>query len=538
MAATVLDPARHHAVLFDMDGVITDTASVHAAAWARLFDEYLAHLPPRAGEDHRPFSREDYTRHVDGKPRMAGVVDFLASRGITLPLGRPGDQHGQATAHGLAALKDHYFGQELDSAGVRVFDDAVALVRALRQAHVPTAVVSASRNCAQVLRRAGIGDLFDARVDGVLAEARGLAGKPDPATFLEAARLLDVDPAFAVVVEDSEAGVRAARTGGFALAIGVDRTGEPQRLRQVGADVVVDTLRAVSAAEPRGGPRPLSTVPGAGVHWDEIAPRLLPGRPVLAFDFDGTLAPIAETPAEAILPASTREVLAALSRRCPVAVLSGRDLDDVRRHVGLDRLWYAGSHGFEIAGPGGEHFAHASARTALPALDEAEARLASRLSDVAGVVLERKRFALAVHYRQVPDFAVAHVLDEVRAVTPSSITLTHGRLVAELLPAVAWDKGRALRWLLERLDPTGMARPVVLYAGDDLTDEDALRVVAATGVGIVVRSTEHGDRDTWAHYAVDDPGSLGVLLTRVASLMHTTGGDHDRGTRLHDRGRH
>ncbi|MCY9783430.1 beta-phosphoglucomutase family hydrolase [Nocardiopsis sp. EMB25] len=240
-----LDPRLYDAVLFDLDGVVTDTASVHAAAWRRLFDGYLADRAPREGEDHSPFSADDYLRYVDGRPRDDGVAAFLESRGIRLPRGRTDDGDAAETVRGLAGRKNRYFRARLAEDGVTVFDSTVALVRRLRRAGSAVAVFSASRNCDQVLEAAGLGDLFPVRVDGVVAGELGLPGKPDPAMLLEAARRLGTGPDRCAVVEDAEAGVEAGRRGGFALVVGVDRTGNPDRLRRHGADVVVTDLSEV-----------------------------------------------------------------------------------------------------------------------------------------------------------------------------------------------------------------------------------------------------------------------------------------------------
>jgi alpha,alpha-trehalase len=240
-----LDPVELDAVLFDLDGVVTDTASVHAAAWTRLFDEFLSSRPPGPGEDLRPFTPEDYLRHVDGVPRADGVRRFLASRGIDLPDGEPGDGPDALTANGLGNRKDRLFQERLAADGVETFGSTVELVRALRSVGVGVAVFSASRNCQAVLEAAGLGDLFPVRVDGVVAAELDLPGKPDPAVLLEAARRLGADPGRTAVVEDAEAGVEAGRRGGFALVIGVDRAGDPDRLAASGADVVVADLAEV-----------------------------------------------------------------------------------------------------------------------------------------------------------------------------------------------------------------------------------------------------------------------------------------------------
>jgi alpha,alpha-trehalase len=233
---------RFDAVIFDLDGVITDTASVHGAAWRQMFDAWLANRPHSADEDHRPFSDDDYYRYVDGKPRYDGVRSFLASRGISLQRGQPSDPPTAETVCGLGNRKDELFLALLRGGEVAPFPSSVELLRRLRSEGSRTAIISASRNCVQVLEAAGIAGLFDAKVDGVDADALGLEGKPDPATFLEAASRLGVEPARAAVVEDALAGVEAGHRGRFGLVIGIDRGDHGEALRERGADVVVGDL--------------------------------------------------------------------------------------------------------------------------------------------------------------------------------------------------------------------------------------------------------------------------------------------------------
>lgn len=242
---------RHFdAVIFDLDGVVTDTAAVHARAWKRLFDEYLRLRERRDGEGFREFDEHtDYLGYVDGKPRYDGVRSFLRSRGISIAEGSPGDGPGLETVHGLGNCKDRYFEEVMRREGVRVFEGTVSLIRELRAAGIATAIVSSSRHCAEVLERAGLAALFDARVDGEVSAELGLAGKPAPDIFLESAAMLDVPPSRAVVVEDAIAGVQAGRRGRFALVIGVDRHGRPALLADNGADVVVPDLSELTIEE-------------------------------------------------------------------------------------------------------------------------------------------------------------------------------------------------------------------------------------------------------------------------------------------------
>lgn len=236
------------ALLFDLDGVLTDTASLHAGCWKRTFDAFLRGRAERAGERFEPFSVEgDYRRFVDGKPRYDGVRDFLASRGITLPEGNPDDPPEAETICGVGNRKNALVSEAIRPDTVRVYEGSVELVRRARAAGQKTALVSSSANAEAVLDAAGIADLFDVRVDGVVASERGLPGKPAPDTFLEAARALGVAPERAAVVEDAIAGVQSGRAGGFGLVIGVARHEDPQELRDHGADCVVADLAELLA---------------------------------------------------------------------------------------------------------------------------------------------------------------------------------------------------------------------------------------------------------------------------------------------------
>lgn len=244
----------YDAVIFDMDGVVTDTASVHAAAWAELFDDALH--DPRAGlAAPVPFDPgDDYRRYVDGRSREDGVATFLGARGVDVPLGQEGDPPGSWSVHGLAALKNDLYLQRLTEHGVRVFGGTADLIRRLRSSGVPIGLVTASRNADKLLAAAEISDLFDVVVDGTLALDLFLPGKPDPAMFLEAARRLAVDPARVAVVEDAVSGVAAASAGGFGLVVGVNRADQRSELEAAGADHVVDDVALLDLGVLRTNP--------------------------------------------------------------------------------------------------------------------------------------------------------------------------------------------------------------------------------------------------------------------------------------------
>jgi beta-phosphoglucomutase family hydrolase len=236
-------PANVRACLFDLEGVLTQTAKVHAAAWKQMFDEYLRRRAEQRGEPFVPFDAvEDYDQYVDGKPRYDGVRSFLASRRIELPEGSPDDPVAADTVHGLGNRKNELVLRMIHQSGVEPYEGSVRYVEAVRSAGLQRAVVSSSTNCRDVLEAAGIFDLFEQIVDGHVAEREHLNGKPAPDTFLAGARALGVEPDQAVVFEDALAGVEAGRRGSFGFVVGVDRVGQADALRSHGADVVVTDL--------------------------------------------------------------------------------------------------------------------------------------------------------------------------------------------------------------------------------------------------------------------------------------------------------
>jgi beta-phosphoglucomutase family hydrolase len=236
-------PDRVNTCLFDLDGVLTQTAKVHAAAWKEMFDAYLEQRAGRTGEEFVPFdSGDDYDRYVDGKPRYEGVQSFLESRGIELPRGNPDDPPDAETVTGLGNRKNELVLKLIHEKGVEPYEGSVRYLHAARDAGLRRAVVSSSTNCRDVLRAAGIEDLLEVRMDGVVAEREHIKGKPAPDTYLKAAAMLGSEPAQSAVFEDALAGVESGRAGDFGCVVGVDRVGQADALKEHGADVVVKDL--------------------------------------------------------------------------------------------------------------------------------------------------------------------------------------------------------------------------------------------------------------------------------------------------------
>lgn len=489
------------AVLLDMDGVVTDTAQAHAAAWKQLFDEFLERWSRETGTPFDPFEVEtDYRQFVDGKPRYEGVADFLHSRGIDLPRGEPDDAADAETICGLGNRKNTYFQDWLSTNRVETFATTIALIQAFREAGIPVAVFSSSRNCAAVLRNAGVDHLFDARIDGTDLDQRNLPGKPDPAMLLDAAARLAAEPEHTAVLEDSIAGVSAAVRGGFTPVVGIDREGQEQALLNAGAEMIVgDAGELTLTASHELAVRRLDSIPSLWEHQEQLAQQLAGASLALFLDYDGTLTPIVREPSQAVLTEAMRSTLARLAQRWPVAVISGRALADLRERVNLAGAIYAGSHGFELAGPDFEEVAEGAERF-LPALDDAETELRDGLAAFSGCMIERKPFAIAVHYRQAEPARVDEIesiVDQVLA-RQARLRKSKGKKVFQVRPALAWDKGKAVLYILDRL---GLNEALPIYIGDDITDEDAFRVLADGGITIALRD---GARGTSADYALSD----------------------------------
>ena len=308
------------------------------------------------------------------------------------------------------------------------------------------------------------------------------------------------------------AAVTAARDGGFALVIGVDPTEQHEYL-SLGADTVVADMSEIAV---RTGDLRMSQLPDA-LQALRLADGLFARPPAVFFDFDGTLSDIVNDPDAARPVAGAAEALEKLAAQCPVAVLSGRDLADVTKRVGLPGIWYAGSHGFELTAPNGTHHQNDAAAAAIPMLEEAAARLRQRIGLIPGVVVEHKQFGVAVHYRNAARDRVDEVAAVVRAAGQrDAFRVTTGREVIELRPDIDWDKGKTLRWVMDHLQQTPSAPLVPIYLGDDITDEDAFDAVRDDGIPILLRHDDDGDRATAALFALDSPAQAAEFTDRLA----------------------
>ena len=485
--------SEYDAVIFDLDGVITQTQKTHAKAWKKTFDYFLK---KRAGESaFTPFSiAKDYLNYVDGKPREEGIRSFLASRDIKLPEGRNDDAKDIESVAALANMKNGYF-LELVSQGVKTYKNSIELLLKLNNFGFLTAVVSSSKNCTYILQSANLSSYFNTAVDGLDLQSLDLKGKPEPDLFLEALKRLNVDPRRAIVIEDAVAGVAAGKKGAFGKVIGVDRDRHTKQLMKAGADLVVKDLEELDIETNT------TELSSALQSFKKIESQFKDKEVVLFFDYDGTVTPIVSHPKDAHLSEAMRNTLIKLSNQCTLAVISGRGLNDIKSRVGIKGIYYAGSHGYEIEGPSIK-MEYKPALEFVETFDTLEKELREALAKVEGALVERKKFSIALHYRNVSkseEYLVEIAADEAVRRYPK-VRKGYGKKVYELLPDLEWNKGKALEWLMKAIHIEKRGSQI-FYIGDDITDEDAFSAIKTYGIGILVGSEA---RTTGAQYKLRD----------------------------------
>lgn len=525
-------------VIFDLDGVITKTAKIHAQAWKMVFDEFLRIFAARGLIDYKEFTSHDYLEYVDGKPRYEGVRSFLESRGIHLEMGDPQDSPEQETVCGIGNRKNSRFREIIEKQGVEVYPSAVELIRQLRAQGIRIGVASSSKNCQYLLQGAGIEDLFEVRIDGVVSAKMGLKGKPEGDIFVVAAQKLGAIPAQAVVVEDASSGVQAGRNGGFNLVVGTPRKDNGAVLLDNGADIAVTDLSSIDYSRIQAWfkrkPVPLLSAwhqaHDQKTRPDFMGPDIMVNpcytkhikdlvfsrkRIIFFLDYDGTLTPIVSRPDLAVLSPAAREVLTELSRCCTVAIVSGRRREDVEKLVGVSGLFYAGSHGFDIRGRDTAMIYPEAARV-IPLIETATKDVSRHTRAMKGVLVEEKTFSVAIHYR----LAAEAIISDLRRIVEDAVgqhallRILEGKKVFEIMPAVDWNKGRAVRWIMETLG-IGWQEATTVYIGDDTTDEDAFRTVRTRGIGILVAQS---DQESAADFRLADPEAVYSFFKEIITF--------------------
>lgn len=500
------------AVIFDLDGVITQTALLHAEAWKRVFDEYLHLREKRDGEKFKEFDYEsDYLAYVDGKPRYEGVKSFLASRNISLPYGNPQDPPDKETICGIGNKKNLEFRNLLKTKGVKIYPSSIEFIKALKKEGVKVGIASSSKNCQPILKSAGIEELFETRVDGVVSAQLSLKGKPEADIFTTAVRNLGCHAGSSIVVEDAISGVQAGRNGGFGLVLGIAREGNESELYSNGADIVVKDLKEIDLQDLESWFQKMPRFPSEDIEeWLPKGKRL-----VFFLDYDGTLTPIVKRPELAVLPEESRRLLKGLSEKFTVAIVSGRGREDVEKLVGIDGLYYAGSHGFDIAGPGFKML-HPEAKNRVNVVGEIIEILNEKIGFIEGILIEKKIYSVAVHYRLVREEKIPFIEEQIRHILDrfSGFRILSGKKVFEILPDIDWDKGKAVRWILKAIG-LDWKDVFVIYLGDDTTDEDAFRIVRTRGIGILVAKEP---RVSSADFYLTTPSEVMKFFERVIHI--------------------
>ncbi len=503
------------ALIFDLDGVITQTRKTHKKAWKEMFDNFFEAKHP----EQSSMTESDYQEYVDGKPRYQGVKSFLASRSIDLPFGSTDDDPGFDTICALGNSKNKLFNKVLVTDGVEVFEDALEKLKEWRGQGLKTAIVSSSKNCKKIIEVAGISHLFDTRVDGVTSEELGLKGKPDPDIFTEAANRLNVSVENAVVFEDATSGVKAGQKGYFGLVVGVSRFDNAQSLKDNGADITINDFNGFNL-EDETLQEEFFSRQGTPIFPDndEIFKILKQKKPVIFLDYDGTLSPIVPRPKDAIISPDMKKTLKKLAELYTVAIVTGRDKEDVENLVGLDELIYAGSHGYIITGPDGLFMEHPDSEKIIPKLDTIEKEVTSYLKDkTEGTQVDRKRYAIGIHYRNAraqDEKVVLDLVDEILKKHPGH-KKGEGKKIIEIKPDLDWHKGKAVLWILDALDLSENKNVKPVFIGDDITDEDGFEALKDIGLGILVGV--HG-QPTAAKYALKNVFQVREFFKKLIAI--------------------
>ena len=534
-------------VIFDLDGVVTKTATVHAHAWKKAFDEYLKLREKRNGESFQEFTYQiDYLTFVDGKPRYQGVKNFLESRGIHIPFGDPSDPPYKETVCGIGNKKNQLFNKLLKEEGAEVFDSTITLIKSLKENRIKIGVASSSKNCQPILESVNLEHLFETRVDGIISAKLGLKGKPEGDIFVTAAKNLETLPENSVVVEDASSGVEAGRNGGFGLVIGVARENNEKELAKHGADLVVTDLEEIDIQIINDWfhkkPKPFFKCYDTIEQAPEIFPKehlknkqiiinpsyQLPGKSVIDIDkkmvffldYDGTLTPIVESPELAIISEDMKQTVEDLTKIHTVAVVSGRMREDVQNLVGIKGIFYAGSHGFDIKGPGGFTMIHPIAKKTIPLISEIIQQLKQKFQNIEGALVEEKKFSVAAHYRKVKkqeDLQHIEIIVNNIVRKYDELRLLKGKKVFEILPNIDWDKGKAVRWIMDALK-IPWETTSTFYIGDDTTDEYAFRTIVTRGTAIMV--TDDPLKPSAADFQLQSPKEVKKFFEQVITIKN------------------
>ena len=503
------------ALVVDMSEVLIRTASINKAAWESVFGEFF-----KIHNLEQSFASEDYYTWFEGEPKFERVKNFLSSRNVNIPFGSQNEQAGFDTICGLEKKKSKLFTQMLNEGHLQVYEKVVQNIRVWKEKGIRTAIVSSDENFKKALNLSGLKDLFDVRIDGHSSRKKGLKEKPEADLYIRATKKLGIPPESCILIDDSVPGMQAGSKANFGLVVGINRRNIRKQLSENGADLVIDNFGEPDLFnDPEIQAWFSQPIAPFASQYVRIMELVYEKTPVLFLDYDGTLTPIVQHPEDACISEEMRNMLRECAGRFTVAAISGRDMDDLKSRINLPELVYAGSHGFRISGPAGLYHEHEKTIEILPKLDMMEEKLQLAFQNsIEGVQVERKRYAIAIHYRNVESEDIPLIGKKIRSVVSGShdLKIGEGKKIFEIKPAVEWHKGKAVLWILEKLGLTDRNKYIPIYIGDDVTDEDAYEALKGWGIGIQVGP---GAANTAAMFRRKNVYQVRIFLKELAGSL-------------------
>lgn len=503
------------AIIIDMSEVLIHTALISKNAWVTVFNDLLENTNAK-----QLFNDEDYYTFIDGKPKFERVQNFLNARNINLPFGSQSDSAEKETICSLEKRKSKIFTQMLKTSELQFYEKALQKIKFWKEKGLKTAIVSSDETFKKALNSTVIKNLFDIKIDGHASRKKGLKEKPEADIYIEAAKELGVPPESCIVFDDSVPGLQAGSKGNFGLVVGVNRRENRKSLSENGADIVIDSFDELDLFnDPEIRAWFNKPIPSFASQYVEIGKAVYEKTPVLFLDYDGTLTPIVQRPEAAVISDEMHAVLNDCASKFKVAAVSGRDMDDLKSRINLENMIYAGSHGFRISGPEGLYMEHEKSEEILPKLDSMENRLYQAYSDeIEGVQIERKRYAIAIHYRNAREQDIPFIRNKVFETIENTegFKIGEGKKILELKPDIDWHKGKAVLWILEKLGLTDPEKYVPIYIGDDVTDEDAYEALKGRGIGIQVGP---GAEPTAAQFKLKNVYQVRIFLKELAHYL-------------------
>lgn len=493
-------------IIFDMDGVITQTATLHFKAWKITIENFFTQI----FDEKKLFTENDYFHYLDGMTRKEGVANYFLNIGLSEDMLKGIYKNLEECIEDLCKKKNTLLLQILSEETVECFPDSLKFIEFLLLQDYKIGLISSSKNCLPILKKTQIDNIFSVYVDGLFCEQMNLPGKPHPAIFLEAAKRLDLLPEECLIVEDAIAGVCAAKKGGFGV-VALDRKNKLYKdFLKFQPDFVLNDLSSNQTflyhqlrkhATLQPGFKSLSCIMDLIENENQLA---------IFLDYDGTLTPIVETPDKAVLSQRMFHCLTQLSQNYLTVIMSGRELKNLKKLINVPTIFYSGNHGLEFIAPNDEIVSYQVGEEFKEELSFVYLHLVSLLRTIEGCIVENKKYSLSIHYRLVSEskhLYISQVIDEVLSDCPNLIRHS-GKKVFEIRPNIIWNKGVASAFILNNLK---LKNPniIPLYIGDDLSDEDAFETFDKGGITIKVMDQPE---TTKAHYFLNSPSEVENFL--------------------------